>query len=200
ALADVFFSLIGVLVALLGFKSHFVGTAVLGTAQGADGTGNRGVEVRTCTGDNAAGKGGGVELMLGVQVQRDVHGFFPLGRWLLAMQQVQEVRADTVVVGLYVDHLAVVAVVVPVQQGRTQASHQTVGDVACVGQVVVVFFRQHAAQNRHGSTHHVHGVAVGRQGFQRGLQGQRQATQTLELLFVRAQFVAVGQFAVDQQM
>ena len=76
--------------------------------------------------------------MLGVQVQRDVHGAHPLFAGLLAVQQVQEVAADAVVVGLHVDGAAVVAVVVPVQQGRAQVGHQAVGDVARAGQVVVV--------------------------------------------------------------
>ncbi len=56
-----------------------------------------------------------------------------------AVQQVQEVAADGVVVGLRLNALAVVAAVVPVQQHRSQRGHQAVGDVARAGRRVVLF-------------------------------------------------------------
>src|SRR5690606_6415543 len=155
-LADVGFSLIRIVVALLDLEGHLVGAAVLGAAQRADGTGNSRVHVRAGTGNDAAGKGRGVELVLGVQVQRGVHGAHPGLPVLLAVQQVQEVTADGVVVGFHVDALAVVAVVVPVQQHGTQRGHQLVGDVTGTRVVVVVLLRRQTAQHGNAGAHHVH--------------------------------------------
>ena len=51
-----------------------------------------------------AGEGRGVELVLGIEVQRGVHRPHPcLGGRLRAMQQMQEMPADAVVVGLHLD-------------------------------------------------------------------------------------------------
>ncbi|KAG1242551.1 hypothetical protein G6F68_016139 [Rhizopus microsporus] len=132
---------------------HLDGSA--NNAQRADGAGNRREHVRTRAGDDACRERGRVELVLGVQVQGDVHRLDPFVAGLFAVQQVQEVAADAVVVRLHVDDAAVVAVVVPVQQGRTQVGHQAVGDVARARGVVIVFLGQHAAQHRHGGAHAV---------------------------------------------
>lgn len=85
--------------------------------------------------------------MLGVQHQRGVHGLDPGITRLFLMQQVQEMPADGVVVGFHINVVAVEREVIPVQQHRAEAGHQLVGDVARAGVVVVVLFRQHAAQH-----------------------------------------------------
>src|SRR3546814_4658960 len=77
-----------------------------------------------------------------------MHGAYPFIAGLFAMQQMQEMPAYAVVVGLYVDVVSVMAEVVPVQQRRTQIGHQTIRDIAGIGQIVVVFFGQDAAQHR----------------------------------------------------
>ena len=51
-----------------------VGAAVEGTLEGADGAGDGGVHVRQGGGDDARGKGAGVELVIGVQDEGDVEG------------------------------------------------------------------------------------------------------------------------------
>jgi len=56
--------------------------------------------------------------MLGVEDERGVHGAHPAGGRRVAVQQVQEVAADGLVIGLYLDALAVGGVMVPVQQRR----------------------------------------------------------------------------------
>src|SRR5690606_15771514 len=140
--ADVGLGFVGGFVALLHFEGDFVGTTVLGPAQGADAPGNRRIHVGTRAGNDPAGEGGGVEFVLRVQNERGVHGAHPFIAWGVTVQQVQEVPTDAVVVGLHVDDAAVVAVVVPVQQGRAHAGHDAVGDVARIGQVVVVFLGQ----------------------------------------------------------
>ena len=75
------------------------------------------------------------------------------------MQKVQEVSADAVIVGLHVDDAAIVAVVIPVKQSRTEAGHQPISDVASTGGVVVLLLRQNASEHRGGGAHHIHGVA-----------------------------------------
>src|SRR5690606_27709048 len=116
ATADVGFRFIGGLVALLDFESDLVGATMLGTAQRANGTGDGGIHVGTRAGDHTAGKGRGVEFVLGVENQRGVHGTDPFIAGFFAVQQTQEVAADGIVVRFYVDHPAVVAEVVPVEQ------------------------------------------------------------------------------------
>src|SRR5690606_250200 len=147
ATTDVLFGLIRRFVALLHFKCHFVGTTVLGSSQRADPAGNCGIHVGTRSGDYAAGEGGGVELVLCVKNQGSVHCTDPGFLGLFTVQQTQKVSADGVVVGLNVDHAAIVAEVIPIEQGRAQACHQTVGNIACVGNVVIVFLRQQTTQN-----------------------------------------------------
>jgi hypothetical protein len=69
-------------VALLDLAGGLVGPAVLGPAQGADGTGDSRVEVRVGAGHHPGGEGGGVEFVLGVEDERGVHGPHPeLRRW-----------------------------------------------------------------------------------------------------------------------
>ncbi|KAG1437899.1 hypothetical protein G6F57_020074 [Rhizopus arrhizus] len=172
---------------------------MLRAAQRADGAGNRREHVRTRAGDDACRERGRVELVLGVQVQGDVHRLDPFVAGLFAVQQVQEVAADRVIVGFHVDGAAVVAPVVPVQQHRTEAGHQLVGDVTRARVVVVVLLRCHAAEHRHAGAHHVHRVRRRRQFLQRGLDRSRNATQRLQLGLVRNQLGAGRQLAVHQQ-
>ncbi|MNI30060.1 hypothetical protein D3C73_838900 [compost metagenome] len=138
--------------------------------------------------------------MLGVQDQRSVHRLHPRILRLLAVQQMQEVATNGVIVSLHVDRATVVAPVVPVQQHRAQAGHQLVGDVTCARMVVVVLLRRHAAEYGHAGAHHVHRVRRRRQFFQRSLHRSRNATQRLQLGLVRNQLGAGRQLAVHQQV
>ena len=128
--------------------------------------------------------------MLGVEDQRGVHGADEHLAGRLAVQQVQEVPADAVVVGLHVDPLAVVGVVEPVEQRGTEAGHQPVGDVACARLVLVVLLRQHAAERRDGGAHHVHRMRCGRQRLQHLLDRGRKAAQRAQLRLVAGEFGA----------
>src|SRR5690606_11857271 len=78
AATDVGFGFVGVGVALLDLEGHFVGTAVLGPAQRTYATGYGRVDIRSRAGNDAAGKGRGIEFVLGIQVERGVHGAYPL--------------------------------------------------------------------------------------------------------------------------
>ena len=108
--------------------------------------------------------------------------------------------ADGVVVGFYLDAAAVGAEVVPVEQGGAERSDQAVGDVTGAWCVVVVFFRQGAAQHRDGGPHHVHRVAGRRQGFESRFHAGRQAAQRLEFFLVAGELGVAGQLAVYQQV
>ncbi len=79
------------------------------------------------------------------------------------MQQVQEVPADGVVLGLDLDALAGVAEVIPVAEHRAEAGEQAVGDVARAGGVVIVPLRQRAPERRDAGAHHVHRMTGGGQ-------------------------------------
>lgn len=68
-----------------------------------------------------------------------MHRLFPAGGRRFAVQQVQEVAADGIVVGLRLNALAVVAVVIPIQQHRSQRGQQPVGDVARAGRAMLLF-------------------------------------------------------------
>ena len=93
----------------------------------------RGIHVRTgARRPRWRGECRGVELVLGVEDQRGVHGAAPTSRWRgLPVQQVQEVPADRVVVGLHVGCACHCA-----RSGTSsssvgaQAGHQPIGDVA----------------------------------------------------------------------
>ena len=51
-----------------------VGAAVQRALERADGAGNGGVDVGEGGGDDAGGKGGGVQFVVGVQNERDIEG------------------------------------------------------------------------------------------------------------------------------
>src|SRR5579863_7411609 len=105
--ADVGLRLVGARVALLDLERELVGAAMLRAAQRADAGGDRRVDVRAGTCNNATREGGGVELVLSVQNERRMHRPHPRGSWRAPMQQVQKMPADAVVVGLHLDAPAV---------------------------------------------------------------------------------------------
>ena len=74
---DVALGLVGRVVAADGVEGELVGAAVLRALERADGAGDGGVHVRAGAGDHARGEGRGVELVLGVEDERGVHGAHP---------------------------------------------------------------------------------------------------------------------------
>ncbi len=106
ALGDICFRRIRRRISILDLEGHFIRTAMLRPAQGADGAGDAGIQVRAGAGNDSGGEGRGVELMFGIQVQRGMHGAHPTGRRLAAVKQVQEMRADGVIVRLHLDAAA----------------------------------------------------------------------------------------------
>ena len=155
---DVFFSVIRRLVTVHHLEAHFIGAAVFGATQGADAAGDRGVDVGAGAGDDTAGEGRGVVFVFGVEIERGVHRAHPGCRGGLAVQQVQEMTADRIIIGFDVDALAVLAVVVPVEQHGAEAGHQPVGDVARARVAMVFALRHRRAQRGATSAHDIHRV------------------------------------------
>ena len=195
---DVGFRLVRVGIALLHLERDLVGPAMLRPAQRADGAGYRRIHVGAGAGDRARGKGRGVELMFGIEVERGMHRAFVRSRRRPAVQQMQEMGADRGVVGLHLDTAAVMGVVVPVQQHRAERGHQAVGDVAGAGRIVVVALRQYAAERRYARAHDVHRMRRRRQLFECVEDRARQAAQRFQLRLVVGELSAGRQAAVDQ--
>jgi hypothetical protein len=116
------------------------------------------------------------------------------------VQQVQEMAADRIILGLRPDALAVVAKVVPVGQHRAKRGQQPVGNRACAFRGMPLAFGQQAAQYRHAGAQHIHRMGGGRQELERCAQAGRQTAQGLKPTPVAGEFMAVRQMAVDQQM
>ena len=98
-----------------------------------------------------------------------------------AVQQMEKVPADRVIVGLDIDALAIVAPVVPVQQHRALRSEQAVGGITRARRAVVLFLGQHGPERRDAGAQHVHRVG-GRRERARGLLDRfGQAAQRLQV-------------------
>ena len=147
----------GVLVALLDLERDFVGAAVLRAAQRADRAGDRRIHVRAGAGDHARGERRRVELMLGVEIERRVHRPTHDSGRRRAVQQMQEMAADRIVVGLDVDARAVVA-----SSGTSRAASSRArpsGGRRCRARRQRCGRRVSGssdAEHRHAGAHHVH--------------------------------------------
>ena len=138
--------------------------------------------------------------MLGVQDERGVHRAHPERTRLAAVQQVQEMPADRIVVGLDVDAPARMRVVIPVQQHRAEARHQPVGDVARLGELVVRIFRQHRAERGAGAAQYVHRVRARGNALEHAAHRGRDAAQAAQLGLVGGELRRGGQLAMHEQV
>ncbi len=129
-----------------------------------------------------------------------MHRLFPQRGWLFAVEQMQEVAADGIIVGFGFDPLAVLSIVIPVQQHRAERCHKAIRDVARARRIVVVFLRQYATECGYAGTHHVHRMRRSGQAFQRHLDVGGQTAQCLQLGFVGFQFRHGRQLAMHQQV
>ena len=197
---DISLGFIRVVIALLNIERDFISTAMFGAAQSTNRTGDCREHIGTCTGDDTARKSGCIELMLGVQNQRGMHCTHPQLRRRFTMQQVQEVTADRVVVGLGFNPSAIVAVVVPIQQYRTERSHQTICDIARARGVMIIFLWQDTTQCRNTRPHHIHRMRRCRQPLQASFHIRWQAAQRFQFLLISLQLSSRRQFSVNQQM
>ncbi len=138
--------------------------------------------------------------MLSVEDQRGVHGPHPALRGGAPVEQVQEMRADTVVVGLDFDASAVVRVVEPVQEHGAKAGHETVGDIAGVRHIVVKRLGKHAPQRRDPGAHHIHRMGRRGNGFEHLLHALRQPAQPAQLGLVCDQLRWRRKVAMHQEV
>src|ERR1700677_1250210 len=102
--------------AMVYFESDLIGSPVLGPAQGADRARNAGINIGAGTGNNARGKGRGIELMLGIKNERDLHSANPLLAGGLAMKQFEKVPGQRVLSRFHVNASSIAAEVMPVKQ------------------------------------------------------------------------------------
>ena len=136
-------------VSLNEFHCGFIGAAVKRAPQRTYRAGDGRMKVRQGCGDNARGKCRRVEFVLGVEDQRYIHGTLAQITWRGAVQEVQEVTGNAVVVGFDFDARAVIRIAVPVEQHRWKRGQQPVRDFALAGKIA---FRLQVAQNRAAST------------------------------------------------
>src|ERR1019366_453691 len=94
AVTNVGFGVIGRAVALLDLQRDFVGTAVLGSAERADGPRDGGIKIRTSAGNDTGGKRGRVELMLGVEDERLVEGADRCGGRRALLQELEKMFGE----------------------------------------------------------------------------------------------------------
>src|SRR3546814_4677705 len=97
AAADIGFGVVGRIVALLYLEGDLVCAAMLGSAQGADPARDRRIHIGSRSGDDPAGEGRRVELVLGVENQRGMHGAYPVGAGFNAVQQMKKMPAYAVI-------------------------------------------------------------------------------------------------------
>src|SRR6202011_226980 len=119
-----------------------VRATMLGPTQGPNSTSDTRMHIRTRARNHPRTERRGVELMLGVQDQRRVHGTYPGRRGVPPVQEMQEMPTDRVILGVYIDALRIVAVVIPVAQHRAERSDQLIGNVPGAGSIVIILFRQ----------------------------------------------------------
>jgi hypothetical protein len=151
-------------------------------------------------GDHARRERRGVELMLGVQDQRRMHGAHPVGRGCRAVQQMQEMRADRIVVGAHLDAPSAVREMMPVAQHRAETREQLIGDVARTLDGMGIGLGDDAAQRRHAGPQHVHGMTVGGKLLEHGAHRRRKPAQRMQFGFVGPQLGRRRQPLVNQQM
>ncbi len=100
--------------------------------------------------------------MLGIQDQGCVHRPHMRRAGRRAVQQMQEMTADAVIVRLHVDAAARPGEMIPVEQHRPQRGHQPVGNIARAIRIMRPIFRCDTAQHRSAHPQHIHGMGAGR--------------------------------------
>ena len=137
-----------------------VGSAVEGTFEGSDGTGDSGVDVGEGGGDDARGEGAGVELVVGVEDERDVEGSGGGLGGLFAVEHPEEVGSVREG-GISIDDGLTFADAVEDGDDHGDLGCQAEGlaDVGVVGAVGLVGVVD--AEERDGGAEDLHGRRVG---------------------------------------
>ncbi len=81
------------------------------------------------------------------------------------MEQMQEMRADRVVVGFDPDATAMMGIMMPVKQHRSERGHQAIGDIARARVIVIMRLGQNTAECRYAASQNIHRMRGRRQQF-----------------------------------
>jgi len=173
---------------------------MLRTAQGANGSHDARVHIGAGAGNHASCESRRVELVLRIEVQGGVHRAHPGCRRRTPVQQMQEVPADRVVLGLDKDPLPAMTVVKPVRQHRPERGNQLIRDRSGTCHVVVVLLRHQATQSGSAGAEYVHGMGRRRQRLEDGAHCGRQPAHRSQPDLVLLQLHLVGETAVHQQV
>jgi hypothetical protein len=118
----------------------------------------------------------------------------------MAVEEMEEVGADAVVVGLDLDASAVMSEVVPVEKDAAERGHEAVGEVE--GGVVGVGLGFGLDGGEHGDAdaEDVHGMGGGGDLLEGDLDWLGKAAQAAEALLVVGELVRGGEMAVEQEV
>ena len=176
---------------------RFVGAAMQRAAQRTDGAGDAGMHVGEGGRADPGGEGGSVELVLGVENERDVHHAPEQIARRGALQGGEEVAGDGVFVRFQFGPHPLVAVAVPVVDDGRQGAEQTVGHALLILEIALGL---QIAEHRAAGAHHVHRMRRGGNALQHVEHRLGQAAQPLELGAVGVERLGVRQFAVEDEM
>ena len=179
------------------FHGCLVRAAVQRPPKRADRAGDARVQVGQRRRAYPGGEGRGVEFVLRIENQRNVHNPSKQRARALPREGRQKVAGDAVLVGVDVDTDAVVAVAVPVVDDRRHRTEQPVGHFPLA--VEVALGLQIAEHGTPGS-HHIHGVGVGGNPLQYLAERFGQSPQPFQLVAVRLELPGVGKHAVEDQV
>jgi hypothetical protein len=108
--------------------------------------------------------------------------------------------ADGIIVGNELDALAVMAVVIPVNQHRAEAGHQAIDYSARSLDIVIVFLRNLASQRGATGSHDIHRVRACRQLFEHSFNRIGKVAHRFQPCLVSIQFVLGRQFFMYDQV
>ncbi len=78
--------------------------------------------------------------MLGIQVQRGVHRSYPGFAWRFAVQEVQEMSTNRIIIRFNINPFAIDGKVIPIQQSGTKTRHQAINNVSRFCNRMLLFF------------------------------------------------------------
>ena len=113
-----------------------------------------------------------------------MHGTYQQLTRGFAVQYVQEMAADGIIISIDIDTLAIEGVVIPVDQHGTETGQQVIGNVSRLFPCMFVSFRQQRPQHGTASAHDIHGMSCFRDQFQHLFQLRRQIAHAFEFLLI----------------
>src|ERR1700679_1140320 len=118
----------------------------------------------------------------------------------MAVEEMEEVSADAVVVCFNGDSSAVVCEVVPVEEDGAERGHEAVGDVECGVVSVGLGFGLDGGEHGDPDAEDAHGMRGGGDLLEGDLDWLGKAAQAAEALLVVGELVSGGEMAVKQEV